>query len=95
MRKTVCLLIATLLIVLTFPLLVVAGDVSVRGYWKDTDRDGVKDTYVEPYQRSSPNNTLKDNYSYPGNYNPNTGTVTPGNPDTYERSHKQKNPYGW
>jgi hypothetical protein len=51
----------------------------VRGHWRDTDRDGIKDTYVNPYERSSPNRTKSDNYSTPGNYNPNTGEVTRGN----------------
>jgi len=31
----------------------------------------------------------------PGNYNPNTGTTTPGNPDTYlERYNQKKGGYG-
>lgn len=49
----------------------------VRGHWRDTNRDGVGDTYVQPHQRTNPNATVTDNYSYPGNYNPNTGKVTP------------------
>ena len=56
----------------------------VRGHWRDTDRDGVKDTYVNPYERTSPNNSKSDNYSTPGNYNPNTGKTTGGNPSTYD-----------
>ena len=35
-----------------------AGDVSVNGYYR---KDG---TYVQPYHRSSPNETVRDNYSY-------------------------------
>lgn len=49
----------------------------VRGY---TQRDG---TYVAPHQRTSPDHNPYNNYSFPGNYNPNTGRTTPGNPDTY------------
>ena len=88
-------LLASLLVIIALPILALAGDTSVRGHWRDTDRDGIKDTYVEPFHRTSPNKTLKDNYEYPGNYNPYKGETAPGNPDTYERSHKQKNPYGW
>jgi hypothetical protein len=54
----------------------------VKGHWKDANHDGVKDTYIKPYQRTSPNNTRTDNYNYPGNYNPNTGRITPGKPPT-------------
>ena len=95
MRKSLCLILVALLVVIAFPSLLFAGDVSVRGYWKDTNHDGVKDTYVSPYHRTSPNDTVKDNYGYPGNYNPNTGTISPGNSDTYEKSHKPKNSLGW
>ena len=45
----------------------------VKGSWRDTDRDGVKDTYVDGYYRTSPNNTKFDNYSTKGNVNPFTG----------------------
>lgn len=41
----------------------------VHGY---TKKDG---TYVAPHYRSSPNNTVRDNYSYKGNVNPYTGAV--------------------
>ncbi|AYA37835.1 SH3 domain-containing protein [Hymenobacter oligotrophus] len=57
------------------------AQVYVKGY---TRRDG---TYVQPHYRTSPNHTVTDNYSYPGNYNPNTGLVTGGrrrtSPPTY------------
>ena len=39
----------------------------VSGY---TRRDG---TYVQPYYRSTPNQTVGDNYSFKGNRNPYTG----------------------
>ena len=50
---------------------------SVRGY---TRRDG---TYVAPHQRTTPDHSPYNNYNFPGNYNPNSGRTTPGNPDTY------------
>ena len=43
------------------------ADEYVHGY---TRGDG---TYVEPYHRSSPNDTTSDNWSTKGNYNPYTG----------------------
>jgi hypothetical protein len=49
----------------------------VGGYWR---RDG---TYVQPHMRTNPDGNPYNNYGFPGNYNPNTGRTTPGNPDTY------------
>jgi len=43
--------------------------VQVNGYFKSNG------TYVESYQRSAPNNTVTDNYSYKGNTNPYSGTI--------------------
>ena len=65
--------------VLTFiPLEVdAAGRVRVRGYYR---KDG---TYIRPHYRSAPDGNPYNNYSFPGNYNPNTGRITPGNPQTY------------
>jgi hypothetical protein len=60
----------------------------VKGHWKDTDRDGTKDTYVDGYHRSSPNNSQWDNYSTKGNYNPYTGKE--GTVDPWSNN----NPYG-
>jgi len=82
------LIVLTLAFILVVPILTFASDVYVHGYWKDTNHDGVKDTYVQPYHRTSPDNTIRNNYDYPGNYNPNSGQITPGNP--YESSHKHK-----
>ena len=64
-------------VVTFYPLEVDAGRVSVRGYYR---KDG---TYVSPHYRSAPDGTPYNNYSFPGNYNPNTGSITPGNPQTY------------
>jgi hypothetical protein len=52
------------------------GQVHVRGYYK---KDG---TYVQPHERSSPNDTTLDNYSTRGNVNPYTGQ--PGTKDPYQ-----------
>ena len=46
----------------------VAGD-RVSGYVKSNG------TYVAPYYKSSPNSTVRDNYSYKGNLNPYTGST--------------------
>jgi hypothetical protein len=93
--RLMCLLVMFLLVP------VCAFAVDVDGYWRDTNHDGVKDTYVKPHQRTVPNKSRTDNYDYPGNYNPNTGRTTPSsnspqetypsNPNPYE----YKNPYGY
>lgn len=85
---------------LAIPILVFA-QVNVRGHWRDTDHDGVKDTYVQPHQRTYPDQSRTDNYGYPGNWNPNTGRQTPSrnsprelyptNPNPYEQ---RRNQYG-
>ena len=61
---------------LFFPLVtfveeVANADVNLKGYYRSNG------TYVQPYTRTSPNNFIYDNYSYPGNFNPNKGTFTP------------------
>ncbi len=72
-------LLALLLVLFTFNCLEVdaAGRVRVKGYYR---KDG---TYVRPHYRTAPDGNPYNNYSYPGNYNPNTGKVTTGNPSTY------------
>lgn len=55
------------------------SQVRVRGYFR---KDG---TYVQPHVRSAPDGNPYNNYSFPGNYNPNTGTITPGNSESYLR----------
>jgi hypothetical protein len=72
-----------------------ASDKSVNGYWRDSDRDGVKDTYVQPYHRSGQNSNPYDNYSTKGNSNPYTGqpgTVEP-KPNPYYQEQPYSNPY--
>ncbi|MCI1272840.1 MAG: hypothetical protein LKG27_00190 [Clostridiaceae bacterium] len=61
----------------------------VNGYMR---RDG---TYVQGYNRSTPNETRLDNYSTRGNYNPYTGkegTVNPYNQygTAYNKSYENK-----
>lgn len=46
------------------------GQVDVRGYYRSNG------TYVQPHQRTRPNSIITDNYSYPGNYNPNKNSIT-------------------
>lgn len=58
-----------------------SGDVHVRGY---TRQDG---TYVPPHWRSRPDGNPSNNYSFPGNTNPYTSKVAPGNPSTYLRNY--------
>lgn len=48
-----------------------------------TRKDG---TYVQPHQRTVPNNTSNDNYGTSGNYNPYTGT-------TGKSKSRDSNPY--
>ncbi len=60
----------------------------VQGYYRS---DG---TYVQPYRRSDSDGSPFNNYSYPGNLNPYTGEVAPGNPDTYLRNYERDGELG-
>ena len=40
-------------------------------------------TAVESHYRTYPDRILTNNFSYPGNYNPNTGRITKGDPVKY------------
>jgi len=64
----------------------VDAHVRVRGYYR---KDG---TYVRPHYRSNPDGNPYNNWSFPGNYNPNTGRISPGNPSTYLRNYCKKSP---
>lgn len=70
-----------------------AGGSYVRGHWRDADRDGVKETWVNSHRRTAPDNMRSNNYGYPGNYNPNTMTVTPYNDGYRNSSRSNSNPY--
>lgn len=61
--------------VLCFASFAFADDTTVRGHVR---RDGV---YVPPHHRTTPNDTLRDNYSTQGNTNPYTGR--PGHVNPY------------
>ena len=58
----------------------VAAQTWVNGYYKSNG------TYVSSHYRTSPDNSPYNNYSYPGNYNPNTGRITDGYTSTYDIS---------
>jgi hypothetical protein len=77
------LLIFLVILAPALPVLCFADDVNVRGYYRDSNHDGVKDTYVQPYHRTSPDTYRSNNYNYPGNYNPNTGHITGGQAPLY------------
>ena len=63
--------------------------VYVNGYYRSNG------TYVNGYERTSPDGNPYNNYSYPGNYNPNTGTITGGNASTYLDNYYDSSPsYG-
>ena len=62
------------LVVFTVAASAFAGDLYVQGY---TRQDG---TYVQPHHRSSPDNTIQNNYSTQGNTNPYTGQQGTVNP---------------
>lgn len=64
------------------------AQVHVRGYYR---KNG---TYVQPHQRTRPNHTVTDNYSYPGNYNPNTKRITGGSTKTYNLAIPTPTEYG-
>lgn len=88
-RRLVACLLA--LFVLAVAVDAIAADrVRVRGYYR---KDG---TYVRPHYRTKPDGNPYNNYSFPGNYNPNTGRITGGNPNTYLDNYGRQpssNPY--
>ena len=59
----------------------------VNGYYKSNG------TYVQPHYRTSPDSNPYNNYSYPGNYNPNKGTTTKGSQSSYLNNYNSKS-YG-
>jgi len=70
-------LIYFFILIILIPVFLVEGQVYVRGYYR---KDGV---YVRPHYRTYPDGIPYNNYSFPGNYNPNTGKITPGDPLKY------------
>lgn len=75
--KKLLALIALSVTGIVFSASVAFADVWVNGYYRDNG------TFVEGYWRSSPDSDPTNNFSYPGNTNPYTGAVAPGNPNTY------------
>lgn len=63
------------------------GRTRVKGYFRS---DG---TYVQPHYRTAPNKSRRDNYSYPGNFNPNKGSFTPYSTSPRENYPSNPNPY--
>jgi len=75
--KKIIILAGVLTILISFFVTSLAEAGGVRGYYRSNG------TYVRPHYRTNPDGNPYNNYSFPGNYNPNTGMITPGNPDTY------------
>ena len=75
--KKLALIFLISLVAFTNVVFDVDAAVSVKGYYK---KNG---TYVQPHYRSNPDGSPYNNWSFPGNVNPYTGKVAPGNPDTY------------
>lgn len=67
-----------------------SGDTYVQGY---TRKDG---TYVQGHHRTTPDNTINNNYTTKGNVNPYTGTegTVPGNPSQGLGSYNSGNGLG-
>lgn len=70
-----------------------AQDQQVKGHYRDTNGDGVKDTYIQPYQRTAPDNTIDNNYSTKGNTNPYTGEQGSVTPQPYHVDPPSNNQY--
>lgn len=85
MKKFMFLLLVGIFCVVSS--LAFAGRTTVRGYYR---KDG---TYVRPHSRTTPNSSRMDNYSYPGNYNPNTGDLTPRSTSPKQTWPSNPNPY--
>ena len=79
-----------------FILFLLAGvsfaDQWVKGHYRDTDGDGYKETYVQPYSRTTPDGSQYNNYSSQGNVNPYTGKQGTVNTDNNYSSTYQTQP---
>ncbi|MFQ5753422.1 MAG: SPOR domain-containing protein [bacterium] len=85
MHKKTFILGTSILLILCALFIDLYAQVKVRGYYR---KDG---TYVRPHTRSSPDGNPYNNYSFPGNYNPNTGKISTGNPETYLKNYYNRN----
>ncbi|MCE5312991.1 MAG: hypothetical protein LLF86_07555, partial [Nitrospiraceae bacterium] len=81
------------MLTLVAPVALFAADQQVSGHWRDTNRDGVKDTFVQPYHRTEANDTKFDNYSTKGNANPFTGER--GTADPWKQQNNDFNKKRW
>jgi|TARA_B100000315_G_scaffold238450_1_gene256256 hypothetical protein len=61
----------------------------VNGYYKSNG------TYVSGYLRTSPDSSPYNNYSYPGNYNPNTSRITTGSQSSYLNNYYRSSYLDW
>lgn len=75
-KRSIILAVA-LVVLISFLTVNLAEAGRVRGYYKQNG------TYVQPHYRTNPDGDPYNNCSLPGNYNPNTGKITPGNPNRY------------
>ena len=75
-KRTIILAMA-LVVLISFLTVGLAEAGWVRGYYRHNG------TYVRPHYRTNPDGNPYNNYSFPGNYNPNKGAITPGNPGRY------------
>jgi len=87
MRKRTFILGTSILLIICALFIDLSAQVSVKGYYR---KDG---TYVRPHTRSSPDGNPYNNYSFPGNYNPNSGKISTGNPETYLKNYYNRNNY--
>lgn len=90
LKRALLLLASALLVLSLLPEAMAAQSrVRVRGYFR---RDG---TYVQPHYRTAPDGNPYNNYSFPGNFNPNTGRITAGDPAKYlERYYRERSSVG-
>jgi len=85
--KSALILILTSIFILSTITITFAA-VRVRGHYRRTKSGRL--VWVKPHYRSNPDGNPYNNWSFPGNINPYTGKVAPGNPATY-----LKNYYKW
>jgi len=60
-----------LIVIMVFGLIITTTGSAFAGWVSGYTRNN--GTYVAPYNRSNPNGTVTDNWSFKGNYNPFTG----------------------
>jgi len=70
-----------------------AGDRYTKGHYRDTDGDGYKETYVNPYRSSQPDGNKYNNYSSQGNTNPYNGKQGTEDPNPYTSGKQYKSFY--